>query len=148
MKRSWTCQTKRVIAGKMHSQSPILKLKGAQQPDNSYICKGTKLHPPYPNKLPAFNLEPKCLQCLKNVGLYNSFGIGRCSFLHSLLTQAIRLANSQASASNGGVPGDPNLPNGSYLASILSVKELYSWCASFTVIKKTGLGMTELKFLL
>ena len=27
-KLSWTCQTKRVIAGKMHSQSPILKTKG------------------------------------------------------------------------------------------------------------------------
>ena len=49
-------------------------------------------------------------KCLKNVGLYKSFGIGRCSFLHSLLTQARRLANSQASASNAGVPGDPNLP--------------------------------------
>ena len=41
--------TTRVIAGKMHSQSPILKLKGAQQPGNSYISMGTKLHPPYPN---------------------------------------------------------------------------------------------------
>ena len=27
-KLSWTCQTTRVIAGKMHSQSPILKTKG------------------------------------------------------------------------------------------------------------------------
>ena len=27
-KLSWTCQTKRMIAGKMHSQSPILKTKG------------------------------------------------------------------------------------------------------------------------
>ena len=130
-------------------QSPILKLKGAQQPRNSYTCTGTKLHPPYPNKLPAFNLEPKCLQCLKNVGLYNSFGIGRFSFLHSSLTRARILANSQASASNAGVPGDPNSPesNCSYLARILSVKEPYSWCASCTVINKTGLGMTELKLL-
>ena len=27
----------------------FLKLKGAQQPSNSYISMGTKLHPPYPN---------------------------------------------------------------------------------------------------
>ena len=27
-KLSWTCQTTRVIAGKTHSQSPILKTKG------------------------------------------------------------------------------------------------------------------------
>ena len=80
----------------------------------------------------------KCLQCLKNEGLYNSFGIGRCSFWHSLLTQGSRLANSQASASNVGLPGDPNSPesNCSYLALILSIKELYSLCASCTVIKK------------
>ena len=67
---------------------------------------GTKLHPPHPKKLPActqFWFE-KYLQCLKNVGLYNSFGISRFSFWHSLLTQAGRLANSQASASNAGVP--------------------------------------------
>ena len=136
--------TKRVIAGKMHSQSPILKLKGAQQP--AILTKIRKqsciLHTL--TKLPACNLEPKCLQCLKNVGLYNSFGIGRLSFLHSSLTRARRLANSQASASNAGVPGDPNSPesNCSYLARILTVKEVYSWCASCTVIKKTGLGMT------
>ena len=42
--------TIRVIAGKMHSQSPILKVRGAQQPINSYISMGTKLHPPYPNQ--------------------------------------------------------------------------------------------------
>ena len=28
----------------------FLKLKGAQQPSNSYISMGTKLHPPYPNQ--------------------------------------------------------------------------------------------------
>ena len=45
--------TTRVIAGKTHSQSPILKCYGgAQQPSNSYIST-TKLHPPHPNKLPA-----------------------------------------------------------------------------------------------
>ena len=31
----------------------FLKLKGAQQPGNSYISMGTKLHPPHSNKLPA-----------------------------------------------------------------------------------------------
>ena len=52
--------------------------------------------------------------------------------MHSSPTQASRLANSQASASNARVPGDPNLPESNclYLALILSVKELYSLCAS------------------
>ena len=107
---------------------------------------GTKLHPPYPNQdcLPVFWSE-KCLQCLKNVGLYNSFGIGRFSLWHSWLTRASRLANSQASASNAGVPGDPNSPESNcwYLALIWSVKELYSLCASCTVNKETGFGMTD-----
>ena len=117
----------------------FLKLKGAQQPGNSYISMGTKLHPPYSNKLPACTefWSEKCLQCLKTVGLYNSFGGGRFSFWQSSLTWASRCANSQASASNAGVPGDPNSPesNCSYLALILSVKELYSLCASCTVNK-------------
>ena len=48
-KCSGTCQTTRVIAGKTHSQSPILKwYGGAQQPSNSYETM-TKLHPPYLN---------------------------------------------------------------------------------------------------
>ena len=63
--------TTRVIAGKMHSQCPILKTKGALSNLVILIYLQTKLHPPYPNQ---------SLQCLKNVGLYNSFGIGRCSF--------------------------------------------------------------------
>ena len=42
-----------------------------------------------------------------------------------------------------GVPTDPHSPesNSSYLARIWSIKELYSLCASCTVIKETGLGM-------
>ena len=90
----------------------FLKLKGTQQPSNSYISMGTKLHPPHTNKLPACTefWSEKCLQCLKTVGLYNSFGGGRFSFWQSSLTQASRCANSQASASNAGVPGDPNSP--------------------------------------
>ena len=96
---------------------------------------GTKLHPPYPNQTACLVYQfrsEKCLQCLKNVGLYNSFGVGMFSFWQSWLTWASRLANSQASASNAGVPGDPNLPesNCSYLALIWSVKELYSLWAS------------------
>ena len=81
----------------------FLKLRGTQQPGNSYISMGTKLHPPYPNQdcLPVFWSE-KCLQCLKNVGLYNSFGIGRFSLWQSWLTRASRLPNSQASASKAG----------------------------------------------
>ena len=51
LKCSGTCQTTRVIAGKMHSQSPILKCYGgAQQPSNSYISMGKKLHPPHSNQ--------------------------------------------------------------------------------------------------
>ena len=77
--------------------------------------------------------------------LYNSFGVGRFSFVQSWLTQASRLANSQASASNARVTGDPNSPesNCSHLALILTVKELYSLWASCTVIRKTGFGMTD-----
>ena len=129
LKHSGTCQTTRVIAGKTHSQSPICE--GTQQPSNSYISMGTKLHPPYPKQTACqvWFWSKKCLQCLKNVGLYNSFGVGRFSFMQSWLTQASRLANSQASASNAGVPGDPN-SNCSYLALIWSIKELYSLCAS------------------
>ena len=49
-KCSGTCQTTRVIAGKMHSQSPILKVYGGtQQPGNSYKAM-TKLHPPHSNR--------------------------------------------------------------------------------------------------
>ena len=34
-----------------HTANPqFLKLKGAQQPSNSYISMGTKLHPPYPKQ--------------------------------------------------------------------------------------------------
>ena len=40
-KCSGTCQTTRVIAGKMHSQSPILKC---------YYEAMTKLHPPHSNR--------------------------------------------------------------------------------------------------
>ena len=119
--------TTRVIAGKTHSQSPILKTKRAlSNPviltylwEQSCIFR-TLTKPTY--LVYQFRSE-KCLQCLKNMGLYNSFGIGRCSFLHSSLTQASRLANSQVSASNAGVPGDPNSPesNCSYLALILSI---------------------------
>ena len=50
LKCSGTCQTTRVIAGKTHSQSPILKCYGgAQQPGNSYETM-TKLHPPHSNQ--------------------------------------------------------------------------------------------------
>ena len=51
LKCSGTCQTTRVIVGKMHSQSPILKCyRGAQQPSNSYKSMRTKLHPPHSNQ--------------------------------------------------------------------------------------------------
>ena len=88
------------------------------------------------------NLEFRRLQCLKCGGLWNSLGIGRFRCLHSSLMQAIRCANSEHSALNAGVPTDPHTEsNSSYLAQIWSIKELYSLCASCTVIKKTDLGM-------
>ena len=147
-KLSWTCQTTRVIAD-THSQSPILTLtKGVLS--NPVILtylweQSCILHTLTKTACLCKFWSEKCLQCLKNVGLYNSFGIGRFSLWHSWLTRASRLANSQASASNAGVPGDPNSPesNCSYLALIWSVKELYSLCASCTVNKETGFGMTD-----
>ena len=62
------------------------------------------------------------------------FGIGRFSLWQSWLTQASRLANSQASASNAGVQGDPNSPesNYSYLALILA------WLIYLNVICNVG----------
>ena len=89
------------------------------------------------------NLEFRWLQCLKCGGLWSSLGIGRFRCLHSSLMRAIRCANLEHSAINAGVPTDPHSPesNSSYLARIWSIKELYSLCASCTVIKETGLGM-------
>ena len=80
---------------------------------------------------------------MKCGGLWSSLGIGRFRCLHSLLMRAIRCANFEHSALNAGVPTDPHSPesNSSYLARIWSIMELYSLCASCTVIKKTGLGM-------
>ena len=67
---------------KMHSQSSILKLKGAQQPVYSYISMGTKLHPtafsnsqasalnagvPTAPCLPESNCS--CLACVRSRGL-------------------------------------------------------------------------------
>ena len=37
----------------------FLKLKGTQQPSNSYISMGTKLHPPHSNCLPVLDFDPK-----------------------------------------------------------------------------------------
>ena len=80
---------------------------------------------------------------MKCGGLWSSLGIGRFRCLHSSLMWAIRCANSEHSALNAGSPTDPHSPesNSSYLAQIWSIKELYSLCASCTVIKETGLGM-------
>ena len=80
---------------------------------------------------------------MKCGGLWSSLGIGRFRCLHSLLMWAIRCANLEHSALNAGVPTDIHSPesNSSYLARIWSIKELYSLCASCTVIKETGLGM-------
>ena len=49
---------------------------------------GTKLHSPHPKQTTCpvckFRSE-KCLQCLKNMGLYNSFGVGILCFWQSWL---------------------------------------------------------------
>ena len=129
----------------MHNQSPILKTKEVLINPVILTYLQTKLHPPCPNQTACLVYQfrsEKCLQYLKNVGLYNSCGVGRFSFWQSWLTRASRLANSQASALNAGVSTDP-YSNYSYLAHIWSVKELYSLWASCTVIKKTGFGMTD-----
>ena len=58
---------------------------------------------------------------------------------------AIRCANSEHSALNAGVPTDQHSPesNSLYLAWIWSIRDLYSLCASCTVIKETSLGMIK-----
>ena len=85
--------TTRVITGKMHSHYPILKTKGVLS--NPVILRylQTKLHPP--NCQTACLVyefrSKKCLQCLRNVGLYNSFGLSRFSFWQSWLHKQVDL---------------------------------------------------------
>ena len=47
---SWTCQLQGWLQARHTANPQFLKLKGAQQPGNSYISMGTKLHPPYLNQ--------------------------------------------------------------------------------------------------
>ena len=113
----------------MHSQSPVLETKGVLS--NPVILRylQTKLHPPYPNKTACSVYEfrsQKCPQFLKNVGLYNSFGVANFSFRQSRLTQASRYANSQASALNAA----PNMPESNCLycqGVVLHVSLLHSY---------------------
>ena len=99
--------TTRVIAGKTHSQSPILKLtKGALSNLVILTYLQTKLHPPCPNQTAYLVYEfrsKKYLQCLKTMGLYNSFGVSRFNSWQSWLTRASRFSNSQTSALNAEV---------------------------------------------
>ena len=115
----------------------FLKLKGAQQPGNSYKSMGTKLHPPHSNRTCQKQFRIQMTSMLEVRGPVRTLGIGRFRCLHSLLMRAIRCANSEHSALNAGVPTDPHSPesNSLYLAQIWSIKELYSLCASCTVIK-------------
>ena len=95
---------------------------------------------------PATNLEPKsALQYLKHTGLWRYFGIGRFRCLHSLLIQANRCDNPVHSELNVGEPTTPNSQESNCLnlTLIRSIKELYSLWASYTVIKKTCLGMID-----
>ena len=50
---SWTCQTTRVIAGKTHSQSPILKTKEVLSNPVILTDLQRKLHPLYPKQTAA-----------------------------------------------------------------------------------------------
>ena len=106
--------TTRVITGKTHSQSPILKTKGVL----SKPVILTYLHPPYPNQTSCLVYEFRSKKHLQY--LYNSFGVGRFSSWQSWLTQASIFANSQASALNAGVPTAPYSPESNclYLAYI------------------------------
>ena len=45
-----TCQLQGWLQARCTANPQFLKLKGTQQPGNSYISMGTKLHPPYPNQ--------------------------------------------------------------------------------------------------
>ena len=47
---SWTWQLQGWLQARCIANPQFLKLKGAQQPSNSYISMGTKLRPPYPNQ--------------------------------------------------------------------------------------------------
>ena len=124
--------TTRVIAGKMHSQSPILKTKGrsANLVILTYLWEQSCI---------LHTLTKTACLCFDPKNVFNAWRTWACTIPLALagsvfdkvwLTRASRLANSQASASKAGVPGDPNLPesNCSYLALIWSVKELYSLC--------------------
>ena len=125
-----------------HSIPNSLRLKGNQQPSNCPKSM-TKLYPPHSNWTYQSNVEFRALQCLNFGNMWSSLFIGKFRCLHSSLMRAIRCANSEHSALSAGVPTDPHSPesNSSYLAQIWSIRELYSLCASYTVIKKTGLGM-------
>ena len=137
----------------MHSQSPILKTKGAlSNLSNSYISMRTKLNPPYPN-------QTACLNCM-NLDLKGVFNAWRMwAWIIPVPESAGSVSGKVGSheqvdlpihrlvALNTGVSTVcQSLPesNCSYLANIRwSVKELYSLWASCTVIKKTGFGITD-----
>ena len=71
LKCSGTCQTTRVIAGKTHSQSPILKCYGGtQQPGHSYETM-TKLHPPHSN----WTCQK---EIISNLDHFNAWSAGAC----------------------------------------------------------------------
>ena len=143
---SGTCQLQGWFQARHTANHQFLKIKGTQQPGNSYRFMGTKLHPPHPNQdcLPTYctHLDLKnAFQCLKNGSLWSCVSIGRLSLWHSWLIWAKRLANSEELALNAGVPTAPNLLESkcSYLAAILSVKELNSLWACSTVSWLTGM---------
>ena len=116
-----------------HTANPqFLKLKGAQQPSNSYISM-TKLHPPYPNWT--------ChKQIIENLEHFNTWSVGACEVPWALAGSDAYIVGSCEPLDvpiNAGVPTDPHSPesNSSYLAQIWSIRKLYSLCASCTVNK-------------
>ena len=64
------------------ANSQFLKLRGAQQPGNSYTSMGTKLHPPYPNQ--------DCLpvQILTQKVLFNAWRMAACEVVLALVVQS------------------------------------------------------------
>ena len=135
----------------MHSQSQFLKLKGAQQPGNSYRSMGKKLHPPYPTKSAClytvqFRSE-KCSLILEERQPVKLCWHWQFSLWQSWLILANRTANSANLTLNAGVPTAPNSPKSSfsYLTAILSAKELNFLWACSTVSLLTGTDMITIK---
>ena len=81
----WTCQTTRVIAGKMHSQSPILKTKGA--PRNpvilTYLWEQSCILHTLTKLLAYCNFDPKATFARSRVCHMSTLSIHACNEIWS-----------------------------------------------------------------